>query len=109
VDRTGFVELFAASPGEHDEDGTIFGIPSLDELALLHAREVMGKTTFVPTQTVGKSLLTHLTFAESGQAGEDTKVGARQAGAVSDVTPDAGKDIISHQSEGMPDPKFLRG
>jgi hypothetical protein len=63
------LQLLSTVAGEGYENGALIGLAPLDEFSFLHPRELMREPAFIPAHGVGQRLLTHLPFAESGEAG----------------------------------------
>lgn len=103
------LELFAAKPGQHNEDSISVDGPALDEGSRLHACELMGEAALVPAHDLGKRVLTHLAFADGRETRKDTVVGAGEAGGLSKVAADAAEYVFKHELKGMPDAELVRG
>jgi hypothetical protein len=109
MNRPRSVQLRAAMFGKHHENDALAGITTLDELSLLHPREVVRKAALVPPHRLGQRLLAHLTFAESGETRQNSKVGTGKASPLRDVAPHPFHHVFAHKFEGMPDTKLMRG
>lgn len=93
--------------GQLDENDTIPAIVSLNQLACLHARELVREPAFVPPHYSGQILLTHLPFADTGETGQDSKIGTGKSSAFRKVLCDAAHHLVAHDLERVPYPKFL--
>lgn len=57
----------SAQLGKHDENSVAVYLPAFNESALLHSRQLVGKTAFVPSHHPGQCLLAHFTFPDRGE------------------------------------------
>ena len=93
--------------GQFDENHTIPTIVALNQLAFLHARELVREPAFVPPHGSGQVLLTHLPFANVGETGEHPKIGTGKPSPFRNVPRDAAHHLVAHDLERVPYPKFL--
>ena len=102
-------KLIFARLGQLNENDTIPTIAAFNQLALLHARELVREPAFIPTHRSGQILLTHLPFAEIPQTGQNPEIGTGKPGSFCQVFRDATHNFIAHDFERVPYPKFLWG
>jgi hypothetical protein len=93
--------------GQLDENNTTPPILAINQLAFLHARELVREPAFVPPHRSGQVLLTHLPFADAVKPRQDSKICTGKSSAFRKILCNAAHHLVAHDLESVPYPKFL--